>query len=88
MSPGILPEGASAAQLAQLLSEESLGAVIAPHLPLLMMPGYTHSHHYPEPGPQPYIPNPALSHSPDLSSSLSPNPSPSREPNPNLSLHL
>ena len=40
-NPSVAPEGAGAAQLAQLLSEESLDAVIAPQLPLLMMPGYS-----------------------------------------------
>mmetsp|Transcript_8777 Transcript_8777/g.17678 ORF Transcript_8777/g.17678 Transcript_8777/m.17678 type:complete len:350 (-) Transcript_8777:40-1089(-) len=39
-SPSVPTEGASAAQLAQLLSDESLDAVIAPHVSLLTMPGY------------------------------------------------
>lgn len=39
-SPDVPAEGAGAAQLAQLLSTESLNAVIAPQLPLLMMRGY------------------------------------------------
>jgi hypothetical protein len=39
-SPDAPAEGAGAAQLAQLLPAESLDAVIAPQLPLLMMRGY------------------------------------------------
>jgi len=40
LTPSPSPPGAGAAQLAQQLSVESLDAVIAPHLPLLMMRGY------------------------------------------------
>ena len=36
--PSDPPEGA--AELAQLLTDESLDAVVSPHLPLLMAPGY------------------------------------------------
>ena len=96
-SPGVPAEGAGAAQLAQLLSAESLDAVIAPQLPLLMMRGYPDAARSalskvrtvpnPDADPDAYpnsIPNPNPNPDPNADPNPNPNPNPNPSPNPSL----